>query len=197
VNNRTIHTFWAGSCDEQVEKLFDKMERVNSGFKIYRWSDSSIHRLGLDVEDLKFRCQNWAGVSNIVRLHALNQFGGIWLDSDVECLKPLDPLLEHGAFYAFQDESRLCNAVLGATAGHPFLRWQIEREERLKCEDAAEGVYLLTEAPREGVTILPTNYFYPFDFSTPLEERIAHPDSYCLHWWSGSWCKKDLEERDK
>lgn len=153
--------------------------------------------LGLDFEPLIFECQNFASLSNIVRLHALDKMGGVYLDTDIEVLKPFDSLLHLDAFCALQDKiafekdnGRICNAVMAASAGHPWIKWQIQNQDALKTNDAAFGVYIASAAPREGLTILPTEFFYPFLWSAIAHERRPHADSYAAHHWSGSWSKK-------
>src|SRR6185369_4569812 len=42
-------------------------------------------------------------------------------------------------------------------------------------------------APRDGLTVLPTHFFYPFPFGTPKEKRKPAADSYVMHHWSMSW----------
>ena len=186
---KIIHLFWAGAFPKEMLPWHDSIAGHHPDWEINLWTPDTIEVLGLDCNALKFDCVNWAGVSNIVRLHAVNKFGGVWLDSDCEVLKPLDPLLERNAFAARQDGDRICNAVFGAVAEHHCLKWQIAREQQLRSEDAAQGVYLMSEAPRDGVTILPMEYFYPFSYNAKPEDRKAHPDSFLIHHWKGSWTK--------
>lgn len=187
---RIIHQVcFGGKPSGQILDCMETVQHYHASWRRIIWNEKNVDQLGLDIGQLKFKCVNWASVSNIVRLHALYKFGGAYLDLDCELLKPLDPLLENDAFAAEQDSGRLCNAAMGASANHRFIRWQIDRQERLENEDAATAIYLMSEAPRDGVTIVPTSYFYPFLWDTPLDERMAHPDSFMLHHWSGSWKK--------
>lgn len=180
---------FGGKPSDQIAEWMEIVRKFHPSWQIIIWHENDIGQLGLDFGQLKFKCVNWASLSNIVRLHALYDFGGIYLDLDCEILKPLDPLLENDAFAARQDSDRLCNAVAGSVANHRFIKWQIDRQERLENEDAASAIYLMSEAPRDGVTIVPTELFYPFLWDTPIDERMAHPDSFMLHHWKGSWKK--------
>jgi mannosyltransferase OCH1-like enzyme len=187
---RHLHTFWQGPKSKEVSQFMYGMARSHPRWITFFWDAPSIELLGLNFKHLKDKCVNMASVSNVVRIHALSKYGGIWMDSDCEVLKPLDPLLKHSAFASEQDAGRICNAVMGAESQHPWIDWQLARQDRLMNADAANGVYLASEAPRDFLTILPTEYFYPFLWDTPLDERKAHPDSYLIHHWSGSWTKK-------
>jgi len=194
---KNLHFVHFGSLDAPSERCRKTALKHHQDWEIFYWNENNIADLGLDYNALMSDCQNFASLSNIVRLHALDKFGGVYLDSDVEVLKPFDTLLDLSAFCALQDKimfekdvGRVCNAILGASAGHPWIRWQIENEDALKTQDAAFGVYIATRAPREGVTILPTEFFYPFLHDSPAHERLAHQDSYAIHHWSGSWLPK-------
>ena len=69
------------------------------------------------------RLRNPAERSDIIRLEVLYRFGGVYVDTDVECLRPIDPLLEEGVelFTASGKEGNAHNAVIGAAAEHPAL----------------------------------------------------------------------------
>lgn len=175
----------------QIRQWMDGVKAKHPTWEYHLWTEKNIGELGLEYEPLIFECQNFASLSNIVRLHAIFKFGGYYLDSDVACLKPLDPLLNHRATACFQDDQqRICNAIFSAEAGHQWIGWQIDRQDGLKDGDAAKGVYLMTEAPREGVTILPQETYYPFSWENPPKDRTPSSASYTDHFWSGSWSKK-------
>ena len=54
--------------------------------------------------------------SDIIRLEVLFRFGGVYVDTDVECLRPIDPLLREGAdfFAAYMRPGTVNNAVIGS-----------------------------------------------------------------------------------
>lgn len=190
IPKRIIQCWFGSERPERIRQFMIGVRKHHPGWEVLVFHEDNVKDLGLDVADLKHRCVNWAGVSNVVRLHAVNKYGGIWLDSDIEVLKPFTPLLSRQAFAAKQDADRICNAVFGAVENHPWLQWQIRFQNRLLTQDAAEGVFLMTEAPRDGVEIIPTPWVYPFLYDVPVEKRCAMPSSYCIHHWDGSWTKK-------
>ena len=61
------------------------------------------------------RGRHHAERADVLRYEVLRQFGGVYVDTDVECLRPIDPLLEGvQAFVAYQRPGEVCNAVMGA-----------------------------------------------------------------------------------
>jgi len=184
-----IHQFWAGpDRPEDIRQMMISVREKHLGWEIRVWNEDNIKDLGLNFDDLMDKCQNFASVSNVVRLHAVYQLGGLFLDADVEVLKPMDRMLWHRANAAFQDEKYICNAIFSAEAGHPWLKAQIDRQDYLMNGDAARGPYAMTEAPREGLNIVPTNVLYPFHFDTPKGKWGTVPsEAICIHHWKGSW----------
>jgi inositol phosphorylceramide mannosyltransferase catalytic subunit len=194
---RILHSVWfGGAMPEDVAVFAASVRNHHPAWSHMRWDESSIATLGLTMESL-MRMGPWASISNFVRLMAVEKFGGIYLDSDCECFRPLDPLLSHAAFGALQDDlpagqnsGRICNAVFGAEPGHPWLRWQLFNMPLYESTDAAWGVYLMSEAPRHGVTLIDPKFIFPFHWETPPTLRTVPADSFIAHHWKGSWSKK-------
>jgi hypothetical protein len=91
---------------------------------------------------------------------------------------------------AEQDGGRICNALMAATPNHPWVNWQLANRARYDQRDAASGVYLATDAPRDGLTLVPQRLVYPWLFDAQPEARVPHADSLLAHHWDGSWVKK-------
>lgn len=191
---KILHLFWEGDAPEIIKGCKASAIARHPDWQFKLWDASNVGELGIDALAVKKKSGHWANVANLVRLLAVNKYGGVWLDSDCEVLKPLDPLLNYSAFAAIQDsipsgssQDRICNAVFGATPNHPWLQWQVDHIGEYQSSDPAWGVYLMSEAPRDGLTLVPTLYFYPYTYDAPKEKRVAHPDSYLVHRWIGSW----------
>jgi mannosyltransferase OCH1-like enzyme len=189
---KKIHFVWIGDMEmppgywENVESF----RRLNPSWEINVWNELKLSSIA-SVPDIKDIFWSPASASNWFRLMILAVHGGIYADTDCECKKPLDPLLSHSAFIAPQADGRLCNAVMGAEPSNPWIAWQIEHNAG-DCDphDAAWGVYTATKAPGI-VSVLPTSYFYPYDYKTPPGARKVGPDCLIEHRWSGSWTKHD------
>ncbi len=58
----------------------------------------------------------------MVRLELVHREGGVYVDADLECLRPIDPLLDGvSCFLGSLDSGRVSNAVIGAVSGHALL----------------------------------------------------------------------------
>ena len=151
--------------------------------------------------------KHWAKLSNYVRLHALYAEGGIYLDTDVEVVRTLTPLLRHECFLGFQVEEEnvdwVNNAVLGARPGHHFLRRGMELTVRLFEEEGEfyrspavmtavlKGMGLSAYGLQEvgGVNVYPAEYFYPYPWFGEFTPGCVTENTFCVHRWAGSWMR--------
>jgi mannosyltransferase OCH1-like enzyme len=185
------HTFWDEpfyGMPEPYQQLHDEMQAMNPNVLFYVWDKYSIEELGLDYQKLLDDYINNAGVSNVVRLHAVLKDGGIWMDTDFKAHKPLDLLFAiEGAWAAEQEPGRWCNAIFGAPPNHPWIAHQIATMPRYVRVNAYGGVDNMNDAPREGVTKIPAEWVYSYRWDTPIEQRSVHPDAIVSHLWAGTW----------
>lgn len=175
--------------------------QVLPGFQIKRWDESNYPR-HLPYATQLHRFGYWAQLANYVRLYALLEEGGVYLDTDVEVRRPLDPLLGDGCFVGFE-KKRLTyraatNAIIGAEPGHPFIRANF---------DAFRWSLQSRVRPYRGVTILNIVLFEHYglrkidtqrlgDMSV-YDRAVLHPptdqppaDAYTVHWSQCSWHRR-------
>jgi len=70
--------------------------------------------------------KKWSLLSDYVRLHMLYEEGGVYVDWDVELLKPLDDMLRYDAFFEMEAEDRIQSGFFGAVKGHPLIKENME-----------------------------------------------------------------------
>lgn len=193
-----IHQIWVGDKpmpDKHVE-WHNMWKELHPGWEVKLWGAADIEAIGLDMNFISSHYWSSASISNLVRLSLVLRFGGFYLDTDMEPRKSIHWLRQPygNAVVAPQLDGRLCNAFFGAPEGHDWVKWQLGEALKLSKEarhDAAWGVYLMTDAPRDNVHVLPTDRIYPFDFNTPIDQRVnPSEDAYMIHHWDGSWVQK-------
>ena len=86
------------------------------GWQIMEWNEqnSNLDEAPVYVQEA-YKCKKYAFVSDYVRLMALNQYGGVYFDTDVEVLKSFEPLLDDKVFIGFEESKAKMHAtcVLG------------------------------------------------------------------------------------
>jgi mannosyltransferase OCH1-like enzyme len=184
------HTFWdtgVKGMPEDIRQLYWGIFDMSPKVLPFLWDKENIKELGLDYDDLLKRYINNAGVSNVVRLHALYKEGGLWLDADFKAHKPLYPLFELGDAAAEQEPGRLCNAAMTAASGSKWIQHQLSTFHRYTGVNAYGGVDNLNDAPRDGLTVIPDGWVFSYRWDTPMEQRSVHPDAIVEHLWAGTW----------
>ncbi|BCM88861.1 hypothetical protein IAD21_00703 [Abditibacteriota bacterium] len=197
---RILHRIWLGpqTMPDQFVKFGQSLSELHPTWDIRLWTDDNLPEL---VNQRGFESaphESWA--ANILRYELLLREGGIYLDTDIEPLRPLDDLLDNAAFVAQDVPPHVCNAALGATPGHPFFAGLVEglSARIAKYPHAPSpivtGSGYLTEAllrfdKSAPLTILEPRVFFPVPFSRRdhLTETASFHDSFGVHHWAHSW----------
>ncbi|MDR3158971.1 MAG: hypothetical protein LBU11_08185 [Zoogloeaceae bacterium] len=87
-------------------------------YELLRWDESNFDPNSHPFTAAAYKTGYYAFVSDYVRMLALYQQGGVYLDVDVEVYDSFDGLLNADLFIGLEDQKRFSTAVIGATAGH-------------------------------------------------------------------------------
>ena len=132
---------------------------------------------------------------------ALYSMGGVYLDADVELLKPLDPLLTETFFAAWEDASCINGAVMGSVAHGQLISLLTGNFPINSFGDEPANhygpVYITDQLrPRllngENITLFPPEYFYPFLWNQNAEQAVITTNTYAIHHWAKSWLPEYL-----
>jgi mannosyltransferase OCH1-like enzyme len=176
---------------QELRDYRESWRRHHADWEMRLWTEESLPG-DLTRPEVYERLRNPAERSDIIRLEVLFRFGGVYVDSDVECLRPIDPLLQEGTdlFAASGKRGHAHNAVIGAVAGHPALEHAL-RELRPVTEFGVDkhGTgpqfldAILSQYPE--VTLYPREVFFA---ATDAEREHA----YSVHHSTASWKTPEL-----
>ena len=191
---RTIHRIWLGGeqMPAEHEHFGETFARNHPDWEMRLWTDADL--AGLDIASAESaRARTISELSNLVRYEVLHRFGGVYVDTDVECRRALTRLLRGiDAFAGLELPGRVGNAILGAVAGHPvFARAAQQTRETLGIgphPTDANGPYFLSLILEQepDVTIFPAELFYPYRWDEPERRHESFPQAYVVHHWDGS-----------
>lgn len=150
----------------------------------------------LENRDVYDTAVNYAQKAEIAGKEILLRMGGILVDADFECFRPIDPLLENvECFTAEESPGQLSAGIVGCTPGHPAIRqivdaipgsiaWQ--RANRLPQNHGA-GPHILQRnwRNRSDVTVFPPWMFYPYLWDQKKPSDFG--DAYGAHHWKATW----------
>lgn len=162
--------------------------------------------------------------ADVMRYFVMHHFGGVYVDLDFECLRPIDGLLEGrelvlgleptghvgDSVRAAGLDRIVCNAFIASRPGHPF--WvEVFRRLTESCREPspldATGPFFLTRVCRsygeaDGLTIVGSDFLYPATKNECWEGLIAAGpsrarilrDAYACHHWEGTWWRSPSTE---
>jgi hypothetical protein len=197
-----IHRVWLGDQEmpEEFKEWGETWQRHHPEWEMRLWTDDNLPELR--YPDALERCRNHGEASDVLRSEILYQFGGVYVDTDVECRRSIEELIADAkAFAAWVRPGRIGSAVLGAEPEHPAIeRLLTEMKDRVGQMDQIEAtVGLLTEVLSEAddVTLFGPETFYPYHpRHAPADQGESFEDAYAIHHWSLTWkSREDLRER--
>ena len=150
-----------------------------------------------------------------MRLTVLEQYGGVYFDTDVEVLRDISPLLDDEGFIGFENDQYVASGLtIAAEAHHPVIQAMIEEYKKLHfagddgsvtlvgCPhlntDVMERFGLVRNGKEQvvsGIHVYPEDYFNPMDSVTGKLTRTKN--TYSIHWYSMSWIPKRTQIRAK
>jgi mannosyltransferase OCH1-like enzyme len=184
---RVFHQIWLG--DKPLPREYEGYRRSwtkhHPGWELRAWTEENLPG-GLRRPEAADRLRAPAERADILRLELLWREGGVYVDTDFECLRSIEPLLDgHDFVIGLAKPGRVNNAFIAAAAGHPMLDRALEelrpREFHGYDKDAAGPAFLdRLLAGAEGVTFLEPELLYP---RTPA--ALEH--AYAAHHEARSW----------
>lgn len=178
---KTIHFIWVGDETKCPTNCMDTWRAAHPGWTFKLWGNAELN--GLDWVNCRHMTEMYGrelnGVADMMRWEILHAHGGIVVDADSICLRPLDDhLLECEAFACWENEivrpGLIAAGYFGSEAGNPFVAQIIQdilAEPTVTHEMAWQtvGPLRLTESHRKHryskLRIYPSHYFIPQHFS--------------------------------
>jgi hypothetical protein len=210
---KVIHYCWFGGnpLPKSAEKCIKSWQKYCPDYEIKRWDESNFDVTCNEYCKFCYENKKWAFLTDYIRLKVVYDNGGVYLDTDVELLKPLDKLLENGAYMGFENETEIATGLgFAGEAGHPFIGENMRYYEELSdlshlrpCPQITTELlipYGLKEDDGTiqnvaGINIYPPEYLCPKNERTGLTEKTKN--TYSIHHFDASWFEKSWKEGQK
>ncbi len=202
---KVIHYCWfgKGELSPLIKKCISSWKKYCPDYEIIEWNESNF--------DININCwtkeaydkKKYAFVSDYVRLYVLYNYGGIYLDTDVELTKNIDEFLLHEAFSGFENEKYVPTGIIGSVPRHRVIKDFLEYYKDLHFVNEDGGikdtpnVRIMTEILKDygfkannkfqvlnGFYLYPRTYFCPIDANG---NRDFSKKTYCIHHFTSSW----------
>lgn len=106
---KMIHYFWVGGnpVPEYLQNCIDSWKKYNPDYEIIRWDEKNYDFSKNQYMKEAYKSKAWGFVPDYARLDVIYQYGGIYLDTDVEVIRSLDVLLCDDAFFGMGSADRI------------------------------------------------------------------------------------------
>lgn len=215
---KIIHYCWFGKGNKPsiIKKCIKSWHKFCPDYHIIEWNESNF-----DVESniyckTAYEAKKWAFLSDYVRLKVLYEYGGIYMDTDVELIRPLEHFLIYNCFLGFQHEKYVSNGlVTGVIPGHPFIARNLEiyenksfmtesdSKKHVVCQEYTTKIleenYGL-KLPCDGkiqilddIVVFPPEYFCPYDHRTFTMNKTKN--TVAIHHFASSWWDRERKRK--
>ena len=214
---KIIHYCWFGRGEkpELAKKCIASWRKSCPDFEIREWNEGNCDYLSIPFMAEAYAAKKYAFVSDVMRLIVLEQYGGVYFDTDVEVLRDISPLLDDEGFIGFENDQFVNSGqVMAAKAHHPVIQAMIEEYKKLHFTNA-DGTATPVGCPRlntdvmerfglirngreqvvAGIHVYSADYFNPMDSTTGKLTKTEN--TYSIHWYSMSWLPKRVQMKAK
>lgn len=213
---KIIHQIWLGSpMPEKYKRLAETWKTLHPDWEYKLWTLEDVKSLNLENQHIFDTSTNWGMKSDIMRYEILKKFGGLYVDTDFECVKPFDDLsdLQFYTGIGYDGKLQLYIGLIACVPNHPIMEqcvFSLKREYNgtkgsIICNVTGANHFTqsflkvvnlqskLDENLNEGIVAFPQDYFYPFPNNKRTETNAydyVKPHSYAIHHWEVSWIKQ-------
>ena len=203
---KIIHYCWFGKnpLPEMAQKCIESWKKYCPDYEIVEWNEDNFNLEINDYVKEAYQAKKWAFVSDVARLYALVNCGGIYMDTDVEVIRSLDDLLNYKAVSGFETDTQIPTGLMACEKGHSlFMEFLHDYDGQHFVRN--DGSYdLTTNVTRitnvclkyglkqnnsmqciNGFTLLPKDYLCPKDHKTKQVHMTSN--TYVIHHFDGSW----------
>lgn len=208
---KIIHYCWFGGNPKPklAKKCIASWKKHCPGWQIIEWNESNFDVNQNGYTKMCIEQKKYAFLSDYVRLKVVEEHGGVYFDTDVEVLRPIDKLLENEAFFGYETPKYVASGLgFGSVAHGTVIEAMLREYDELL--DGTQGVRMcpaLNTAALEklglirngskqivaGALILPVEYLNPYEANTGRRNKTKN--TYSVHWYNASWMRPDQKLR--
>ena len=202
---KVIHYCWfgRGEMPKLMKKCVKSWDKFCPGWKVVLWNEDTFDVNSTIWTKQAYEAKKYAFVTDYVRLKALYEQGGVYMDADVELVQPIDCFLEHEAFSGFESADAAPTGIIAAEAGQQVIKGWLDyytdrpylvdgrpnmdpnvsfmtrdlRQRGMKMDDSLQNI--------DGMVIYPQTWFCPLSV-VEIEKKIT-ADTHAIHHFTSTW----------
>lgn len=203
---KIIHYIWFGGkpFPNKVLKCIESWHKYLPDYEFKLWNEETFDVNSVEFTKQAYANKKWAFVSDYVRMYALNKFGGWYLDTDIEILRPIERFEDHRMVLGTDHDGAL-TALMGSEPNHPYWTEVLAFYDSMNFVNE-DGTFNMTvnnthlqgvlesygykfenkfQELKEGIVVYPDDYFHVAN----NEKGTIHKtnNSYAIHWHTLLW----------
>lgn len=209
---KIIHYCWfgRGEMTPLMLKCIKSWKKYCPDWQIIEWNEDNFDVNSILWTKQAYEAKKYAFVADYVRLHALKNYGGVYMDTDQELIKSLDSFLNKEMFLGFMNHQLSCG-VIGAVANSKTLRQCFEYYDNKAFVvdekfDQTPNTQWITELfvskglqikddyqKIDDVDVYPRTYFCPTDCDAI--KTFYTSDTVAIHHWAMTWRSEEAKKK--
>lgn len=216
-----IHYCWFGKkpLPQLALKCIKSWKKYFPDYDIIEWNEDNYDVNIIPYTADAYKAGKYAFVSDYARFWILYKYGGVYFDTDVEVIKPMNDIIQRGAFMGRErvldnnDPFIVAPGLgIGAEAGHPFYKILLDKYQSLSFsfnksetptvvditteEFVKRGMTLTNEVQQvANIWLYPADYFDPRDFYDEKKIYLTE-NTRSIHHYAASWLDRNTKIRN-
>jgi mannosyltransferase OCH1-like enzyme len=197
--DKILHFVWVGDAGNMPRDSLRSWVKLNCNYTVLLWDQSDyentnwVNKKHMEAMYPIEKC----GVADLMRYEILYRHGGIALDIDSICMRPLDDwLLEPDEIFCWENEKirpgLIATAIMGARKKSKFFKSLIDtlhKKDSVICDRAwittgPTQVTNIYNTTKNSITVYPSHYFIPNHFSG--DKYTGNGPVYCEQEWGST-----------
>lgn len=205
---KIIHYCWFGGnpLPEDVKTYIATWRKFCPDYEIKEWNETNFDINCCAYVKEAYEAKKWAFITDYVRLKVMYDYGGVYMDADVEVCKPLDNLLQYNAWSGFESKTKIPTGTFASCRENKWVGYLLSYYENRHfinedgSYDTTTNVETITKMTKEKYDVELNNTFqifgdnyvlFPFDYlcaKSFMDGKIYKTENtYTIHHFSGSW----------
>lgn len=183
---KILHYCWFGGKEksEGVKKCIESWKKYLPDYTLMEWNESNFDIDKLQYTKEAYAAGKYAFVSDVARIEALYQYGGFYMDTDVEVLKSFNSLLDARCILGMEEKEYVATSFMAFEKEHSLVKQFLDLYENISFLDENGQIVTGTNVAKltnmllekgfvqedhyqeleEGIKIYPKEYFSPYDY---------------------------------
>ena len=186
---RLLHFVWLGRGEKsnKIKKCMETWRKCCPDYKFIEWNEDNFDLNYNKFTKQSYEAKKYAFTSDVIRLWALYNYGGIYVDTDVMIYKPLDDFLNEKAFTGFESIGYPVCATMGAEKGNPIIKEMLDYYNDRDFEIKTNTVIMSEILEKHGIDRYKNEIQKTENITVYPQEYFNSEKGYTQHLFSASW----------